>query len=179
MKKRVSSELSDDKIEKIYQTFGFIFIIQRTCRAFKLRPETWAKQVWNMVRNDGTPDKKKFLSPRGKRDIYDPYVWYIDRKILAKDLPESFLNNLYDGHIPREWAEKKSDQLHNRLGNIAYIVAFIVLHQQNYRIITYDGDWSYMLKWLSNPKYYRINKYYNNGNVNFVKSKALNGSGSI
>ncbi|RGB40468.1 hypothetical protein C1646_753312 [Rhizophagus diaphanus] len=44
-----------------------------------------------MVRNDGTPDEK-FLSPRGKRDIYDPYVWYIDRKILAKDLPESFLN---------------------------------------------------------------------------------------
>ncbi len=27
-----------------------------------------------------------------------------------------------------------------------------------------------MLKWLSNPKYYYINKYYNNGNVNFVKS---------
>ncbi|GET63312.1 hypothetical protein GLOIN_2v205859 [Rhizophagus irregularis DAOM 181602=DAOM 197198] len=71
-----------------------------------------------MVRNDGTPDKKKFLSPRG---------------------------------------------------NIAYIVAFIVLHQQGYRIVTY-GDWSYMLKWLSNPEYYRINEYYNNGNVNFVKS---------
>ncbi|POG61272.1 uncharacterized protein OCT59_010054 [Rhizophagus irregularis] len=122
-----------------------------------------------MVRNDGTPDEKKFLSPRGKRDIYDLYVWYIDQKILAKDLPESFLNNLYDGHIPREWAEKKSDQLHNRLGNIAYIVAFIVLHQQGYRIVTY-GDWSYMLKWLSNSEAYRINEYYNNGNVNFVKS---------
>ena len=27
-----------------------------------------------------------------------------------------------------------------------------------------------MLKWLSNPEYYRINEYYNNGNVNFVKS---------
>ncbi|CAG8777323.1 20072_t:CDS:2, partial [Rhizophagus irregularis] len=47
--------------------------------------------------------------------------------------------------------------------------AFIVLHQQGYRIVTY-GDWSYMLKWLSNPEYYRINEYYNNGNVNFVKS---------
>jgi hypothetical protein len=31
-----------------------------------------------MVRNDGTSDEKKFLSPCGKRDIYDPYVWYID-----------------------------------------------------------------------------------------------------
>ncbi len=27
-----------------------------------------------------------------------------------------------------------------------------------------------MLKWLSNPEYYHINKYYNNGNVNFIKS---------
>ncbi|GBC50725.2 hypothetical protein GLOIN_2v205859 [Rhizophagus irregularis DAOM 181602=DAOM 197198] len=101
-------------------------------RAFKLRPETWAKRVWNMVRNDGTPDKKKFLSPRGKRDIYDPYVWYIDRKILAKDLPESFLNNLYDGHIPREWARK----------------------EDGYRILNITV----------------LMKYYNNGNVNFVKS---------
>ncbi|GET64643.1 uncharacterized protein OCT59_012124 [Rhizophagus irregularis] len=189
--------LSSDEIDEIYRTYCFTLsnywtkysyhylpedrkrvvnhliesakVVQRAWRTFKLRPETWAKRVWNMVRNDGTPDEKKFLSPRGKRDIYDPYVWYIDRKILAKDLPESFLNNLYDGHIPREWAEKKSDQLHNRLGNIAYIVAFIVLHQQGYRIVTY-GDWSYMLKWLSNPEYYRINEYYNNGNVNFVKS---------
>ncbi|EXX54303.1 hypothetical protein RirG_235790 [Rhizophagus irregularis DAOM 197198w] len=112
-----------------------------------------------MVRNDGTSYEKKFLSPRDKRDIYDPYVWYIDRKILAKDLSESFLNNLYDGHIPREWAEKKSDQLHNQL----------VLHQQGYRIVTY-GDWYYMLKWLLNPEYYRINEYYNNSNVNFIKS---------
>ncbi|PKC53317.1 hypothetical protein RhiirA1_543237 [Rhizophagus irregularis] len=62
----------------------------------------------------------------------------------AKDLSESFLNNLYDGHIP-------------------------LLHQQGYRIVTY-GDWYYMLKWLLNPEYYRINEYYNNSNVNFVKS---------
>ena len=27
-----------------------------------------------------------------------------------------------------------------------------------------------MLKWLSNPKYYRIDKYLNNGNENFVRS---------
>jgi len=27
-----------------------------------------------------------------------------------------------------------------------------------------------MLKWLSNPKYYRIDKYLNNSNENFVKS---------
>ena len=27
-----------------------------------------------------------------------------------------------------------------------------------------------MLKWLSNSEYYRIDKYLNNGNVNFVRS---------
>ncbi|CAG8822877.1 36534_t:CDS:2, partial [Gigaspora margarita] len=45
--------------EKIaYSLFNSAKIIQRAWRAFKLRPEAWAKQVWNMVRNDGTPDEK-------------------------------------------------------------------------------------------------------------------------
>ncbi|CAG8592081.1 1249_t:CDS:2 [Ambispora gerdemannii] len=88
-----------------------------------------AKRVWNMVRNDGTPDEK-FL-----------------------------------GITPRE---KKKEQLRERLGIIAYIVAFIVLHRQDYKIVNYD-DWSYMLKWLPNPGYYRINEYTNNGNENFVR----------
>ena len=30
-------------------------VVQRAWRAFKLRPDTWAKRVWNMVRNDDTP----------------------------------------------------------------------------------------------------------------------------
>jgi hypothetical protein len=76
---------------------------------------------------------------------------------------------LYDHYTPQSWAEKKRDQLWKRLNNVTYIVAFIELHLQGYRIVKY-GDWSYILKWLSNPKYYYINKYYNNGNVNFVKS---------
>ncbi|PKC60201.1 hypothetical protein RhiirA1_399367 [Rhizophagus irregularis] len=93
MKKKVSSELSDDEIEKIYQTFGFIF--SKCWTKF-----SYAYKYKNRKRNDGILDEKKFLSPR------------------AKDLPESFLNNLYhDGHISHEWVEKKSDQLHNRLEN--------------------------------------------------------------
>ncbi|CAG8857618.1 9822_t:CDS:1, partial [Gigaspora margarita] len=48
--------------EKIaYSLFNGAKFIQRVWRAFKLRPKTWTKRVWNMVRNDGTPDKKKFL----------------------------------------------------------------------------------------------------------------------
>ncbi|CAG8857294.1 19185_t:CDS:1, partial [Gigaspora margarita] len=70
------SLLSPDEIEKIYQTYWVMYskglahysydylyegregivnrlinnakVIQRAWRAFKLRPETWAKRVWNM-----------------------------------------------------------------------------------------------------------------------------------
>ena len=83
------SSLSSDEVDKIYQTYWIMYskylahynydyshegrkkivnrlidsakVVQRAWRAFKLRPETWAKRVWNMVRNDGTPNKKKFL----------------------------------------------------------------------------------------------------------------------
>ncbi|CAG8574477.1 18360_t:CDS:1, partial [Dentiscutata erythropus] len=64
---------------------------------------------------------------------------------------------------------KKKKQLRDRLSLVSYIVAFIVLHQQGYRIVQYSG-WSYMLKWLLNLEYYRIKEHYNNGRVIFIKS---------
>ncbi|PKY37173.1 hypothetical protein RhiirB3_461697, partial [Rhizophagus irregularis] len=76
---------------------------------------------------------------------------------------------LYDHYSSQSWVEKKREQLWERLNNVAYIVAFIELHRQGYRIVEYSG-WNYMLKWLSNPEYYRIDKYLNNGNENFVRS---------
>ena len=87
--KKVVSELSDDEINEIYDSIYFKYrksskcycscdakeirkstvyrlinsakASQRAWRTFKLKPITWAKQVWNIVRNDGTPDKKKYL----------------------------------------------------------------------------------------------------------------------
>ena len=81
--------LSSDEIDEIYRTYCFTLsnywtkysyhylpedrkrvvnhliesakVVQQAWRTFKLRPKTWAKRVWNMVRNDGTPDRKKFL----------------------------------------------------------------------------------------------------------------------
>ena len=138
-RKSVSS-LSSDEVDKIYQTYWVMYskglahysydysyegrkrivnrlidsakVIQRAWRVFKLRPETWAKRVWNMVRNDGTPDEKKFLgiTPRKIRvpdDRYINYIWdssyllaginYGDR-IQAKDMPAHYqtLPILYD-----------------------------------------------------------------------------------
>ncbi len=72
-------------------------------------------------------------------------------------------------YLSDNWIERKKDQLWEQLNNIAYIVIFIELHQQGYRIIEYS-EWTYMLKWLSNPKYYHIDKYFNNGNENFIRS---------
>ncbi|PKY33984.1 hypothetical protein RhiirB3_453333 [Rhizophagus irregularis] len=68
--KKIVSELSDDEINEIYDSIYFRYRKSSECycsRASKeirkstLRPETWAKQVWNIVRNDGTPDRKKYL----------------------------------------------------------------------------------------------------------------------
>jgi len=147
--------LSSNKIDEIYQTYCFTFnkglanysydyshegrkrivnrlinsvkVVQQAWRAFKLRPETWAKRVWNIVRNDNTPDEKKFLSitPRKIRvsdDRYIDYIWdpsyllteinYEDR-IQAKDMPTYYQNYpiLYDHYSSQSWAEKKREQL--------------------------------------------------------------------
>src|SRR6266540_734636 len=83
------SLLSSDEVDEIYQAYSVMYnkglahysydyshegrkkivnrlidsakVVQQAWRAFKLRPEIWVKRVWNMVRNDDTPDKKKFL----------------------------------------------------------------------------------------------------------------------
>src|SRR5205814_10456954 len=65
--------------------------------------------------------------------------------------------------------EMKKYQLNKRLNVVAYIVTFIKLHQQGYRLDTY-GDWSFMLKCIANPEHHRISKVNNNIVVNFVKS---------
>ncbi|PKK64676.1 hypothetical protein RhiirC2_787175 [Rhizophagus irregularis] len=87
-KKRVSI-LSSDEIEKIYQTYCFIFrkglnnytyehsneikkrivnrlinnvrVIQQAWRSYKKRPASFTSQIWNALRNDSTTDEEKFL----------------------------------------------------------------------------------------------------------------------
>ncbi|CAG8747864.1 4177_t:CDS:2 [Dentiscutata erythropus] len=68
------SLLSPDEIEKFIKLIGLCTV--KAWRAFQLRPETWAKRVWNMVGNDGTPNEKKFLgiTPRDIRISDDRYV---------------------------------------------------------------------------------------------------------
>ena len=127
-----------------------------------------------MVRNDGIPDNKKFLDVI-LRKIKNPYTCQQHNLCSAKII--AMINKEYNYPLPREykeyylpdnWIERKKEQLNNRLCLVSYIVAFIKLYWQGYRIVKYS-EWTYMLKWLSNPEYYRIVKYPNNGNENFVR----------
>ncbi|CAG8629363.1 22184_t:CDS:2 [Dentiscutata erythropus] len=52
------SSFSSDEVDEIFMNYS---IYPQRGYPFKLKPETWAKRVWNMVRNDDTPNEKKFL----------------------------------------------------------------------------------------------------------------------
>ncbi|GBB91246.1 hypothetical protein RclHR1_04650024 [Rhizophagus clarus] len=147
--------LSPDEIEKIYLAYAFKYsrglnhysydshecrktvayrlfnsakLIQQTWRRYRMRPKSLASQIWEMVRNDGTPDDKKYLGMTS-------HVHY----------------SLYD------WAVEKKIQLWIRLCNETYKNVLKILYQRGYIIIR-GSDWSNQLKWLQNPDYYRIDK---------------------
>ncbi|GBC10815.1 hypothetical protein RclHR1_09920013 [Rhizophagus clarus] len=212
------SELSDDEINEIYDSIYFRYrkssecfcsrdskeirkstvyrlinsakVIQRAWRAFKLRPETWAKRVWNMVRNDGTPDRKKFLGILSTRErkinsqTREEYALFIDENVnnykraYSENLAQKYIKEFlaeratgyekYKYYDPDYWVETKKYQLNKRLNAVAYIVAFIKSYQQGYRLVS-CGHWTFMLKYLTDPEYYRTSKDGNNIVVNFVK----------
>ena len=104
------------------------------------------------MRNDGTPDNMKFLRGIPTREYWD---------FGSNDL---------------ELISEKGVQLHLRLINIASIVALKLLYQQGYIIIRsyiWEVDWTDILKWSQNSKYYYIDKKYNFGHnalhKNFVR----------
>ncbi|PKK60412.1 hypothetical protein RhiirC2_818558 [Rhizophagus irregularis] len=139
-----------------YYNYGFknfyATVIQRAYRNYKKRPESLAKWVWKMVRNDGTPDDMKFL-----------------RRIPSREYWGFGSNDL-------EIISEKEVQLRLRLTNIAFILSLKLLYQQGYIVIRgsiWEVDWTDMLKWPQNPEYYHINKKYNFGHnalhKNFVR----------
>ena len=122
-----------------YYNYGFenfyATVIQRAYRNYKKRPESLAKRIWEAVRNDGTPNRKKLLGIT-PRDTYPAPSW------LTRD---------------DEWIIEKKWQLSVRLANVTYGIVFKKLYQRGYIIIR-GSDWSNQLKWLQNPEYYRIDK---------------------
>jgi hypothetical protein len=89
-----------------------------------------------MVRNNNTPDEKKYLNI-SSCDIKIPdnqYVDYFGQRILARDISvhhqnESRLRDLYYHYTSHDWTEKKKDQLYVQLTTVTYIVTFIKSYQ--------------------------------------------------
>src|SRR6266487_6852206 len=100
------------QFENFYAT-----VIQRAYRNYKKRPESLAKRVWEVVRNDSTPDNMKFLRGIPTREYWD---------FGSNDL---------------ELISEKRVQLRLRLINIASIVALKLLYQQGYIIIRSSIWW--------------------------------------
>src|SRR2546421_12014193 len=136
----------------------YAVVIQRAYRNYKKRPESLAKQVWEVVRNDSTPDNKKFLDivPRGKT------YHFINGKLIESNYVSDrfYAENKHNIYFATTWAEAKRNQLYGRLYTVAYLATFRVLYQQGYIIIR-DTAWYNMLKWLQNPEFYLIDKKYN------------------
>ncbi|CAG8836820.1 25642_t:CDS:2 [Gigaspora margarita] len=119
------SLLSLDEIEKIYQTYWIMY-----SKGLAHYSYDYLYEVWNMVRNDGTPDKKKFLGITS-HDIKIPddrYVDYFGQKIQAKDVPAHYQKFpiLFDHYTPYRWLEKKKEQLWKRLDLVSYIFALAI-----------------------------------------------------
>ena len=124
-----------------YYNYGFenfyTTVIQRAYRNYKKRPKSLAKQVWEVVRNDDTPDDMNFL-----RGIPSREYWGFG----SNDL---------------ELISEKGVQLRLRLKNIAFILSLKLLYQQGYIVIRdsiWEVKWTDILKWPRNPEYYHIDK---------------------
>ena len=83
------------KFENFYAT-----VIQQAYRNYKKRPESLAKQVWEVVRNDGTPNEKKFLGV--KNELRQGQLGYICRG----DWDERCCHP-----VRNDWMYEKVDQL--------------------------------------------------------------------
>ena len=100
-----------------YSIFNSTKVIQRAWRVFKLRPKMWVKQVWNMVRNDGTSDDKKYLDVILQK-IKNPYTCqqYDLRSaeriaMINKGYNYPSLGEYKEYYLPDNWIERKKDQL--------------------------------------------------------------------
>jgi hypothetical protein len=91
--------------EKFYAT-----VIQQVYRNYKKRPESLAKQVWKVMRNNGTPDDKKFLDivPHGRT------YYFINGKLIESNykIDYFYMENQYNIYFATIWVEVKRNQLY-------------------------------------------------------------------
>src|SRR3984885_986567 len=138
------------QFENFYAT-----VIQQAYRNYKKRPKSLAKRVWEAVRNDGTPGRWKYLGIIP----CDEYYYYINGELIKFNQKFDYFNMLYNHTLysARIWTEEKRNQLAYRLQWITFEHARILLEQKGYVLLSGKNwiDWSTMLKWAQNPKYYQ------------------------
>src|SRR5205814_10307174 len=85
----------------------YAVVIQRAYKNYKKRSESLAKQVWEVVRNDGTPDDKNL---RGKT------YHFINGKLIESNYVSDrfYVENKYNIYFATSWAEAKRNQLYGR-----------------------------------------------------------------
>ena len=105
----------------------YAIVIQRAYKNYKKRSESLAKQVWEVVRNDSTPDDKKFLDIVSHSKTYH----FIDGKLIESNYVSDrfYAENKHNIYFATTWAEAKRNQLYGRLGTVTYIATFRVLYQ--------------------------------------------------
>ena len=140
-----------------YYNYGFenlyATVIQRAYRNYKKRPESLAKQIWEAVRNDSTPDIWKYLGIIHP----DEYYYYINGKLIRYIWKEWHFNMQYNGYTlytARTWAEEKREQLAYRLNWSSFELVKKLLQQEGYELLSGVFEWPIMVKWTQNPKYY-------------------------
>ncbi len=88
----------------------YTVVIQRAYRNYKKRPESLIKQVWKVVRNDGTPNNKKFLDivPRDKT------YHFINGKLIKSNYvsDQFYTENKHNIYFATIWAKVKRNQLY-------------------------------------------------------------------
>ncbi|CAJ0828600.1 11320_t:CDS:2 [Entrophospora sp. SA101] len=111
-------------------------------------------QIWNALRNDNTPNDKKFLglTPRKVKNpqTRDQFNLWIAEKLAIE------YKEYKEYYIPYDWIGDKKYQLHDRLHK--HVVD--LLRERGYRIIN-SRPWYEMLKWVDKPDKY-LNKFRQN-----------------
>jgi hypothetical protein len=97
----------DNECSKTKTKDGGARLIQNAYRNYKSRPKTLAKRVWEAVRNDNTPEDKKFLNMPNS-----DYRYSMEFGIFVKEGFHSRHAVLYDA---KSWSDHKRRQLANRL----------------------------------------------------------------
>jgi len=110
------------QFENFYAT-----VIQQAYRNYKKRPESLAKRIWEVVRNDGTPDNMKFLGMVSRSKTY----YFINGKLIESNyvIDQFYVENQHNIYFTTTWIYEKRVQLWGRLAIVTHILVRKLLYK--------------------------------------------------